>query len=196
MRHAVVVIHGIGEQKPMDTLRNFVSSVTRGQGINREDIKYYSKPDNLSSLFELRRLTTASSEKDGRIKTDFYEYYWAYNIRGTRLQQVLSWIWQVIFRWPWTLPKRIRPFHIAIWMVILGALILTISGYKNTLSWKGPASMDRHGNYSNYGSTELSAYRLCWRCGPVHIGVTREYFRTSEDPERRHHLIEDAARSG
>jgi len=130
MRHAVVVIHGIGEQKPMDTLRNFVASVTRGQGVNGQDIKYYNKPDNLSSLFELRRLTTASSDKDGRVKTDFYEYYWAYNIRGTKLQQVLTWIWQVIFRWPWALPKRIRPFHIAIWMVIFGALVLTISGYK------------------------------------------------------------------
>ncbi|AYB33513.1 hypothetical protein [Chryseolinea soli] len=129
MRHAVVIIHGIGEQKPMDTLRGFVSSVTRNQGTDGKNIEFYSKPDELSNLFELRRLTTASAEDEGRVKTDFFEYYWAYNVRDTKVQQVLTWIWQILFRWPWSLPKRIRPFHIAIWFIIFASLALILSGY-------------------------------------------------------------------
>jgi len=39
-RQAVVLIHGIGEQRPMDTLRSFVS----GLGFKT----YHSRPDRLS----------------------------------------------------------------------------------------------------------------------------------------------------
>ena len=30
MRQAVIIIHGIGEQKPMDTLRSFVRNIVGG----------------------------------------------------------------------------------------------------------------------------------------------------------------------
>jgi len=40
-RQAVLVIHGIGEQKPMETLRSFVSAVLPGEGV-------FSKPDTIS----------------------------------------------------------------------------------------------------------------------------------------------------
>lgn len=130
MRHAVVIIHGIGEQKPMDTLRGFVSTIThKPDGDNSADIKFYNKPDNLSTLFELRRLTTASSEAEDRIKTDFFEYYWAYNIRDTKAQQVLKWIGGIIFRWPGSLPKRIRFLHIGMWVLLLASAFLFIGGF-------------------------------------------------------------------
>src|SRR5262245_6509860 len=64
MRQAVVVIHGIGEQQPMGTIRSFVDAVLPSEG---EVPAYYSKPDRLSELFELRRLQATGSW------TDFYE---------------------------------------------------------------------------------------------------------------------------
>ena len=70
MKQAVFLIHGIGEQKPMDTLRRFPDAVL-GSGATGQ-IAYRSKPDRISELFELRRLSTV-----GRTRTDFYEYYWA-----------------------------------------------------------------------------------------------------------------------
>ena len=51
---AVVIIHGIGEQRPMDTLRGFVQSVLSVPKQGGE--KYYSRPDPLTESFELRVL--------------------------------------------------------------------------------------------------------------------------------------------
>jgi hypothetical protein len=65
-RQAVVVIHGIGEQRPMDTLRSFVSNVV---GHNYQVL---GKPDRISDSLELYRL---SAHKQGDIpRTDFYEF--------------------------------------------------------------------------------------------------------------------------
>ena len=90
MKQAVVLIHGIGEQKPMDTLRSFVSAVlppaTEGQ------VQYWSKPDTMSALFELRRL-----QVPGRIKTHFYEYYWAYHVSGTKISHLWHWFVDLLF---------------------------------------------------------------------------------------------------
>jgi hypothetical protein len=144
MRHAVVIIHGIGEQKPMDTLRGFVSTVTHEPDESQSSIRFYSKPDKLSSSFELRRLTTSSSQKEGRVKTDFFEYYWAYNIRGTKVQQVLTWLGQILFRWPGSLPARIRPFHIFLWLLTLVFVFIAVRGHawpflKGQSAWLGIA---------------------------------------------------------
>lgn len=88
---AVVVIHGMGEQKPMQTLRGFVESVWQHDRNLFKDLKdppdhwnwdTWSKPDQLSGSAELRRITTARArdpdhkgEKGKR--TDFFELYWA-----------------------------------------------------------------------------------------------------------------------
>jgi hypothetical protein len=84
MRQAVVLIHGIGEQKPMSTVRGFVKAI-----LADDDQKpaYWSTPDRMSQLFELRRLRSRK-----RYATDFYEYYWAYNVQGTKLWDVGRWV--------------------------------------------------------------------------------------------------------
>jgi len=63
---AVVLLHGIGEQRPMATLRNFVESVF-GKS-------WYSKPDRLSELFEVRRLDVKFEGSN----VHCYELYWAH----------------------------------------------------------------------------------------------------------------------
>lgn len=101
MRQAVVVIHGIGEQQPMGTIRSFVDAVLPTRG----DVPaYYSKPDPLSELFELRRLQATES----RTRTDFYEYYWAYNVEGTKLWSVLLWMLSLMRRSPKNVPQGVR----------------------------------------------------------------------------------------
>ena len=62
-KQAVLLIHGIGEQRPMSTLRGFVDAVwTRNESIHHPHInaaeELWSKPDSISGNFELRRLTT------------------------------------------------------------------------------------------------------------------------------------------
>lgn len=136
MKQAVVFIHGIGEQKPMDTLRRFVSAVLPPAKPGRE--QYWNKPDPMAELFELRRL-----QKVGRPGTHFYEYYWAYHIEGTQLTHLLEWIWGLIRRPRIEIPKTLR----GVWWVsrlLIGLLAITtmLGGVGHVLDWydKLPAS--------------------------------------------------------
>lgn len=98
-RQAVVLIHGIGEQRPMETLRGFVSAFLK-------DGTYHSKPDLLSDTFELRRLKLRKlvSKDPGKRtnadwpETDFYEYYWAHQMYGTTISHVFSWLFRVMIQ--------------------------------------------------------------------------------------------------
>ena len=66
---AVILIHGIGEHKPMDTIRSFVESILPEPESGE---KYFSKPDKMSESFELRKLQNRTQPR-----THFFEYYWA-----------------------------------------------------------------------------------------------------------------------
>ena len=97
-RQAVVLIHGIGEQRPTETLRGFVGAfLTPGS--------YHSKPDTLSDTYEMRRLKLRKLDStDPRVQslnadwpeTDFYEYYWAHQMYGTTIAHIASWLWRVL----------------------------------------------------------------------------------------------------
>ena len=65
MRHAVVIIHGIGEQRPMQTLRGFVDAVL--PDVDEGNAKFWSAPDELSELFELRVLKTTHRPRNRRV---------------------------------------------------------------------------------------------------------------------------------
>ncbi len=90
---AVVVIHGVGEQRPMGT----VSSFTQFFAGNF----FRSKPDPQSILFDLRRLSTFVDDPKNPpekkvvdkatailamypASTVFYEFYWAFHYRETK----------------------------------------------------------------------------------------------------------------
>jgi hypothetical protein len=84
-RQAIVIIHGIGEQRPLGTLKSFVRSF-------RDTSTFYSKPERMTSSFEARRikLRQLGNEQDW-IDTDFYEYYWAHLMYGERWRHLLRW---------------------------------------------------------------------------------------------------------
>ena len=119
-KQAVVVIHGIGEQRPAETLRNFVKSILR------DKTKYWNKPDSISGLFELRRFT-AKSTSSAPI-TDFYEYYWAHRIRDTRFRHLLGWFLKLLFRKPNNVPQKILPIWIIAWLLLVISIILFLTG--------------------------------------------------------------------
>src|SRR4051812_44505390 len=96
MRQAVVLIHGIGEQRPMSTSRGFVEAVLGASG--QGQARMYSQPDRMAETFELRRLVAESSRS--RPVTDFYEYYWAYHMQGTTLRHLWPWFRTILLRPP------------------------------------------------------------------------------------------------
>lgn len=90
-RQAVVLIHGMGDQRPMDTLRAFMAGIGVPQ--------YYSKPHRYSENFELRRFSSYGSHP--RPETDFFEFYWAHHFPAGRLFATLRWLLvDVLFRRP------------------------------------------------------------------------------------------------
>jgi hypothetical protein len=96
-KQAVVLIHGIGEQRPMETLWQLVH--TCWTSVPREDGKaraVYSEPDEVSGIFELRRLSTNENTRGKR--TDFFEYYWAHLMHGNRFGHVVSWLGRLALR--------------------------------------------------------------------------------------------------
>ena len=119
-KQAVVVIHGMGEQRPMETLRSFVDTVWTTDlsltgGIKNKtrvsdqtglkENKVWFVPDARAGSHELRRITTAG-DKAGR-RTDFFEFYWADVMQGTTLQHLLTWLKELLFRSPATVPRNV-----------------------------------------------------------------------------------------
>ena len=104
-KQAVIVIHGMGEQVPMDTIRGFVDAVLDEPESGE---KYYSKPDKMSESFELRRLQSKLSEP----RTDFFEYYWAHKVKGTTISHVLGWAISLLLRSPCNLPSHILKYYL------------------------------------------------------------------------------------
>lgn len=86
-RQAIIIIHGIGEQQPMTTLREFVDSVLLSED-DPDKLLYYSKPDLLSQSFELRRLTRPGNI---RPRTDFFEFYWAHLMPKAPWSTIIDW---------------------------------------------------------------------------------------------------------
>ena len=125
MKQAIILIHGVGEQVPMDTLRGFVEAVWTTDpsviGPGRTN-QVWSKPDEISRNFELRRLTTAENTRGQR--TDFFEYYWTDLMADTKLAQVAAWVWVLLLRSPRRIPGQLRGLWWAVWVLGLGVLAL------------------------------------------------------------------------
>ncbi|WP_404487960.1 hypothetical protein ABWL43_12630 [Pseudomonas sp. HT11] len=122
MKQAVVVIHGIGEQRPMDTLHGFVDAMIPADTPDGTPF-YWSKPDRLSRNFDLRVLKSS-----GRTSTDFYEYYWAHKMQGTKVGHLLGWLWDIFKRPRRDIPDAIVPiWRTTRWTVML-LLLLIASG--------------------------------------------------------------------
>jgi hypothetical protein len=65
-KQAVVVIHGMGEQIPMDTIKDFVHAVwQKDEVISANGLpnptEVWNKPDARTGSLELRRITTRES---------------------------------------------------------------------------------------------------------------------------------------
>lgn len=121
-KQAVVLIHGIGEQRPMETLWQLVH--TCWTNVPREDGKaraVYSEPDEISGIFELRRLSTNENIRGKR--TDFFEYYWAHLMHGNRFGHVVSWLGRLSLRRREQVPASLQKA----WRVLQLPLIIGVA---------------------------------------------------------------------
>ncbi len=131
---AVIVIHGMGEQWPMDTLQGFVNAAWRLDGDLIElwsEGETYSKPERISGSFELRRITTrywkSIPDDAARPKrVDFFEFYWAHLMQGNSLSSVTSWLVRLLVRSPGCVPRRLLGGWIAGLLLLAAGLTLAM----------------------------------------------------------------------
>lgn len=124
---AVVLIHGIGEQTPLDTLRAFVAGVLRppAEDADNDKADFWSKPDAVSGSFDLRRFrsrsVTVGADGETRLRhapVDFYEYYWAHKMAGSSLAHTWQWL-SALLRRPGQVPPRMRGLWVLGWVLVL-----------------------------------------------------------------------------
>ena len=117
-RQAVVIIHGMGEQAPMVTLRGFVQGITAWIK-NFDDTlvkpRCWSRPDSISELYETRKITMEAF--DGNLKTDFYEFYWAHHMRDTSFSHLFAWVKAVAFTPVKKVPPRLKIIWWSFWAI-------------------------------------------------------------------------------
>ncbi|WP_257166802.1 SRPBCC domain-containing protein [Bradyrhizobium sp. SRS-191] len=130
-RQAVIVVHGIGEQRPGQLLRGFVANIFDPDA---GDL-HFVKPDYVSPLFEMRVATVPRSDA-ARPTTDIYELYWAHLIRDTTVAQVYGWMLRLILsrdsRIPPTLIRLVWLIRILLVPVIIAfawLMTLDVSGW-------------------------------------------------------------------
>lgn len=122
-RQAIVIVHGVGEQRPGQMLREFVGNVFPDKELETR----FVKPDRLSSLFEMRMVTVPRSD-GARPTTDVYELYWAHLVRDTTTAQVYGWILRLLISKDARIPPSLRK---AVWGLRLGTslALLAIAGW-------------------------------------------------------------------
>jgi hypothetical protein len=133
-KQAVVVIHGIGEQRPMATVRSFVEAVwssdTNLQVLAKDGTpRYWTQPDPRFQSHEMARISTnrlpLRKGDDGKLEpgasTDFFEFYWQHLMGTSRWQHILGWLVPLLRRGPSRVPE---PLHTAWWTLIIGSVVL------------------------------------------------------------------------
>ena len=126
---AVIMVHGMGEQRPLDTIRSFVEGVyqhdTNLASTDTDDdnmLRISIVPDDTTGSGELRRLTTLG---DGPAKrTDFFEFYWADIMDGTPIEMVTAWIDGLLLRSPWRVPAHVRVY--LAWLMLWGLALVVL----------------------------------------------------------------------
>ena len=127
MRQAVIIIHGIGEQRPMDTLRAFVAGALGPE-------RAFSKPDRIDETLELRRLHVPPGKHGGYVRneTDFYEFYWQHLMQAPGWRPVVEWLLYWLFH-PWKLNTRLR--EVWYWLAPIAAIAALVAVAAFVVQW-------------------------------------------------------------
>lgn len=124
-RTAVLVFHGMGDQRPMDTLSGLVDAVLGGPGVGKP-IKRWVRPYvGATADFDLRSITSETVEASNT-RYDFFEFYWAHLMSGTRLVAVILWLCDLAKRDRRRIPADAQWVWHTIVAVFVGALVAAV----------------------------------------------------------------------
>jgi len=107
VKTAVVVVHGMGSQKPRETVNGFVRTALENFDGGRI---YYSRPDKITGSYEARRLLAIERKEKGAVvqtQTEFFEYHWSYMMTGNQIRDLLPTSLRLLLRSPLRLPWQL-----------------------------------------------------------------------------------------
>jgi hypothetical protein len=114
---AVVIVHGMGSQKPRETVNGFVQTALEKSGSRI----YYSRPDQITSSYEARRLLAIERKKAGatlQTQTEFFEYHWSYMMKGNQFRDLLPTSLRLLLRSPLRVPWQLLFPWLSLWLAI------------------------------------------------------------------------------
>jgi len=140
VRQAVVIVHGMGEQRPLDMLNRFIETAIPGtntaQPVTGNPV-FYSRPDNVSDSYESRRYL--APETDSYAQTEFFEYHWAHLMQGNKFSDVWLTFRRMMLQLPWQVPTGLR----GIWLIFWGIIVWAVWYFLNTDINFGGMSVDK-----------------------------------------------------
>jgi hypothetical protein len=96
---AVLVVHGMGTQRPLATLRGIVDAVWHDDdGGSRSRV--WLHPELSGIDIDLPVITSNAVPQDGLPKVDFHEFYWSHLMSETRAVAVLLWLLELARKGP------------------------------------------------------------------------------------------------
>jgi len=123
-RTAVVVVHGVGEKRPMETFDGFVrTALTPHDGT----WAHHPRPAEVTDTYEVRRYAVPEQS------TEFFEYHWSYLMTADQYAGVAPTALRLFLRRPSNVPDALLGIWRLAWTVVLAALavipVLFVSGY-------------------------------------------------------------------
>jgi hypothetical protein len=102
-RTAVLVVHGMGSQRALDTVRGVLEAVwlDTGEKPGKDGKRYWLHPEQKVDDIDLSVMKTSEipGTVDGR-SADFHELYWAHLMSETRAVAVLLWLFELVRKGP------------------------------------------------------------------------------------------------
>jgi len=120
-RTAVLVVHGMGNQRPLETMRGVFDAVWKNNPEVSQTHRSWVHPDRVTREVDLAVLTTDRISPTNPRRFDFHELYWAHLMSETRSNAVLLWLFALVRRGP---RARSRSFKLA-WFIAAPFLATT-----------------------------------------------------------------------
>lgn len=126
VRTAVVLVHGMGEKRPMETFDGFVRTALH------EKWDYHPQPAEITDTYEARRFT-APKRGPGQGGVEFFEYHWPYLMTAGKYAGVAPTALRLLVRRPSNVPDALFGAWRLVWTTVLAMLsvipVLFIAGY-------------------------------------------------------------------
>jgi len=115
MRTAVVVVHGMGEKRPMETFDEFVRTALHA---NAGKWDLLPRPVEITGSYEARRYSAPEHH------TEFFEYHWRFLLTADKFAGVAPTALRVFLRRPGNVPDGLLGIWRRAWTAVLTALLL------------------------------------------------------------------------